>query len=137
MATTQYLKTNAPLSFMEAGNGLDWVGWGFLPQQVAAAVQNGFQQTNVEGRVMSILPIANVELLKSRLSELPEFERQEYIFEILDESEAISLRDEYQTAAAAEAERQRNTPTDEDIFRAQQLLLLTQISLKLGGEGNV
>lgn len=131
-----YFVTNAPITFMETSGQIDWVGWGFNAQQISRAVSQGFQQA--EGNaIVSIFPIHNQETLANRLDEAENILDSSCYYRMVDESTAIAERDRLKAINDAAEELRKNTPTDEDIFKAQQLLLLTDISLKLGGATNV
>lgn len=133
----KYFLTNAPLSIFERGNRIVWEDFGFNPTDIGNAVRAGFQQQSGID-IVSILPIENEAILKEMLGDLiGTTDSFGFSYSIISEEDAIAERNRLQAINEAEVERQRNTPTDEDIFRAQQLLLLTQISLKLGGEKNV
>ena len=132
-----YFVTNASLMVLEEAGVIDWQGYGFDPRQVSRAVSNGCQQMD-NGKLVSMLPIADEELLRTKLADYLECGEDSFgYYRILPEAEAMALRDSLKAVNDAEAARLANIPSDEDTYRAQQLLLLTEISNKLGGASNV
>ncbi|MEG1204985.1 MAG: hypothetical protein RSD74_00965 [Angelakisella sp.] len=129
-----YFITNEPLSILEEAERINWTGFGFSVQEVSKAVGKGFQQQDGE-RTVSILPIANEALLQERLGTLPKTTEDGGYYRIITEAEAIAERDRLKAANDLAEEVRRNTPTDDDIFKAQQLKLLTEINMKLGTTG--
>ncbi|MEG0944712.1 MAG: hypothetical protein RSD07_10100 [Angelakisella sp.] len=132
-----FLVTNASLSMFEVGNTIDWSGFGFNVKAVAAYMMQGFQQGDGD-RLVSILPIEDEAILRERLGEVVgTTDTFGNYFKIVSEAEAFAERDRLKVANDLAEEVCRNTPTDDDIFKAQQLKLLTEINMKLGGGANV
>lgn len=132
----RYFWTTAPLSIMEEAERINWTGWGFNVAEVSRAVALGYQQQD-GNELVSILPIADEELLREKLGARADSEDELGCYRIVEEAQATAERDRLKAINMAAEELRRNTPTDEDIFRAQQLKLLTQINIKLGGTQNV
>lgn len=88
--------------------------------------------------IVTIFPVSDMELLQQTVQNHQYVLDAGYYFEVISEEQAISLRDTLK-AANDEAERQNAlTPTDEDLYRASVLKLLTEIKMSgQGGEGNV
>lgn len=128
-----YFTTSASLMLLDEGGQINWTGWGFDVHQVGQAISKGYQQQDGE-KLISMLPIADEELLRERLGELADSEDELGYYRIVPEAEAVAERDRLKAINDAADEVRKNTPTDDDIYKAQQLLLLTQIAVKLGGE---
>ena len=134
-----YFKTNAPLASLLFGGGKPaWDTCGLSAVMVAKAVREGFQQRDSDGNIVTIFPVSDMELLQQTVQNHQYVLDAGYYFEVISEEQAISLRDTLK-AANDEAERQNAlTPTDEDLYRASVLKLLTEIKMSgQGGEGNV
>lgn len=132
----RYFYTTQPLMYVFGPGQFTFSSFGMEDRQVALAVQDGFQQPGEDGNgIVSILPITDEELFRSRLGHL--LEEGSAMYKLLSEAEAIAERDRLK---GLEEERQaalQSAPSDEDIYKAQQLLLLAEINNKLGGIASV
>ncbi|MEG0854332.1 MAG: hypothetical protein RSF82_10695 [Angelakisella sp.] len=132
-----YFITNMPLAMFEEHGRINWEGFGFSAVELSKAVNQGFQQ-NDGTKTVSILPIADEALLRERMGvQLDVIQEDGDYCRIITEAEAMAERDRLKAINDAIAVEKANTPTDDDIFRAQQLKLLTEINMKLGGGANV
>lgn len=126
---------------------LTWIGWegcGFSRAAVAWAVANSYQLNNEEGALVSMFPIEDEVLFSQTvgayLAQLEQFRSQTNTSTLApwqklpdgqmrivtqEECDAIHTR-----LLALEEQRQAETaniPTEEDIYKAEQLLLLTEL----------
>lgn len=132
-----YFVTNKPITILEEAGRINWTGFGFSVNEVSRAVSQGFQQQDGE-QFISILPINDEELLRRRMgAALNETDSEGGYCRIIPQEEAVETRDRLKAVNDALAEVRANTPTDDDIFKAQQLKLLSEINMKLGGIQNV
>lgn len=132
----QYFYTTEPLMYVFGPGEFRFSSFGMEDRQVALAVQDGFQQPGEDGKgVVSILPISDEKLFGSKLGHL--LEQANDTYKVLSEAEAIAERDRLKQLAQAREEVEKNIPTEEDIYKAQQLLVLSEINNKLGGLAHV
>ena len=128
-----YYKGNLS-NVMDFSRSNPWPHYGFETRQIAKAVQQGFQQQEEDGEMVSIFPIANevifYQAMESAMAEEPD------ICKVMAEDAAIAERDRLKEINDAKAEAAKNIPSEEDTYRAQELLLLTQISNKLSAQNN-
>lgn len=132
----QYFYTTQPLMYVFGPGQFTFGSFGMEDRLVALAVQEGFQQPGEDGNgIVSILPITDEGLFRSRLGHL--LEEGSTTYKLLTEAEAIGERDRLKGLAEERQAAEESLPSDEDIYKAQQLLLLAEINNKLGGIAGV
>lgn len=128
-----WVRFEGDLDFFFGSGSIDWEGAGFSIPLIKEAVKGGFQWSDENGNLISLFPISDMIRFNSYFSDalanLPQ------MCHTVSEDEAVAERDAHKVVADAEAEAARNTPSEEDVYKAQQLLLLTEICNKLG-DGN-
>lgn len=130
----KYFYTNCQLAdLFDGGNGIHWEAVGF---SVAAVRKDCTQGNDSSGQFVSLLPVADEEILTACLTgkylDEGEFAR------IIDETEAAPIKADILAVRQAAKEAAALTPTDEDLYRASVLKLLTEMKVnQQGGEGNV
>lgn len=126
----KWVRLEGDLDFFFGEGGIDWVGHGFSIPLIREAVKAGFQWTNDNDDLVSLFPISDEITFNTAFG--PFLENYPIMCRCVTEEEAVAERDAHKAAADAAAEEAANTPSQEDIYKAQQLLLLTEISNKLG-----
>lgn len=130
----KYLYTNAQLGdLLEVNGRIHWEENGFSIPQIRKYQVQG---TDGSGNFISLLPVKDECVLSTVLTEKTldsgEFAR------VIDEAEATTIREEILAVRQAEQEAAALTPTDEDLYRASVLKLLTELKVnQQGGEVNV
>lgn len=130
----KYLYTNAQLGdLLEVNGRIHWEENGFSIPQIRKYQVQG---TDGSGNFISLLPVKDEGVLSTVLTEKTldsgEFAR------VIDEAEATTIREEILAVRQAEQEAAALTPTDEDLYRASVLKLLTELKVnQQGGEVNV
>lgn len=124
--------------------GIGWDGCGFSRAGVAWSVANSYQLNNKDGVMVSLFPIedeasfsqtigayiAQLDQLRSRTkpSTLAPWQRfPDGRMRVITQEECDTI---HAQLLALEEQRQAeitNVPTEEDVYRAEQLLLLTEI----------
>lgn len=135
-------------------NSYDAIG---IPQAgVAWAVQQRYQLTNKDGIMVSMFPIEDSELFRQQMG--PEIEWQTQMaaqtendalppwyrasdtrYRIISQEECDTIHAQLLDLDAQRRAEMAATPTEDDIYRAEQLLLLTELcngvaELKNGGK---
>ncbi|WP_071431828.1 hypothetical protein [Angelakisella massiliensis] len=130
----KYLYTNVQLGDLLAVNGkIIWETNGFSVTQVRKRTTQGYVR---DGSFVSLLPAADEGTLSAALSEKT-LEEGEFA-RIIDEAEAAPIREEILAVRKEEEEAAALTPTDEDLYRASVLKLLTELKMnQQGGASNV
>lgn len=126
----KWVRLEGDLDFFFGNGGIDWESHGFSIPLIREAVKAGFQWTNENSELVSLFPVSDEIAFNSAFG--PFLEKYPVMCRCVNEDDAVAERDAHKTAADAEAEEAANTPSQEDIYKAQQLLLLTEISNKLG-----
>ena len=130
----KYLYTNAQLGdLLEVNGRIHWEENGFSIPQIRKYQVQG---TDGSGNFISLLPVKDEGVLSTVLTEKTldsgEFAR------VIDEAEATTIREEILAVRQAEQEAAALTPTDEDLYRASVLKLLTELKVnQQGGDVNV
>ena len=130
----KYLYTNAQLGdLLEVNGRIHWEENGFSIPQIRKYQVQG---TDGSGNFISLLPVKDEGVLSTVLTEKTldsgEFAR------VIDEAEATTIWEEILAVRQAEQEAAALTPTDEDLYRASVLKLLTELKVnQQGGEVNV
>lgn len=130
----KYFYTNCQLAdLFDGGNGINWEAVGFS----AAAIRKDCTQGNDSlGQFVSLLPVADEEILTACLS--GKYLGEGEFTRIIDETEAAPIKTDILAVRQAQEEAAALTPTDEDLYRASVLKLLTEIKMSgQGGEVNV
>lgn len=136
----KYFYTNAPLSAsLDLSIEEDYEKNGLNKRDIILAMAAGFQQMDGD-KVVTLLPISDEAMFMEAVKDsLGNDGKYGYIFQVVEEAQAISIRDKL-----IEANKQTSlvespkTPTDEDLYRASVLKLLTEIKVvQQGGENNV
>lgn len=133
MNIIKWVRLEGDLDFFFGTGVIDWEGHGFFIPLIREAIKAGFQWTNDNGDIVSLFPVSDEITFNTVFG--PLLENYPIMCRCVTEEEAISERDVHKAAADAAAEEAANTPSQDDIYKAQQLLLLTEISNKLG-DGN-
>jgi len=126
-----WVRFEGDLDFFFGAGGIDWESSGFSIPLVKEAVKSGFQWTDDSGNLISVFPVSSEVEFNSRFADI--MTRCPSLCRIVTEEEAVSERNEAKAAADIKAKEEADTPSQDDIYKAQQLLLLTEISNKLGG----
>ena len=130
----KYLYTNVQLGdLLEVNGKIHWEQLGFSIKNVRSKQMQG---EDSEGRFISLLPVDNEAVLAEHIAgaalESEEFAR------IIGEEEAEPVRADILAVRQAAKEAAALTPTDEDLYRASVLKLLTEMKVnQQGGEVNV
>lgn len=131
----KYFYTDAPLDgVIPLRTEDDYSAYGMLREDIVLAVASGFQQMSGD-RVVTLFPVRDEELLRSRISERLAESGKYFTFEIIDEARAVEIRDELIAKHQTGVETEPESPSDEDLYRASVLKLLNEI--KMGGVSNV
>lgn len=130
----KYLYTNMQLGDLLTSNGkILWATHGFSVPQVRKHTTQGETR---DGSFISLLPVADESVLSATLAE-KSFESGEFA-RIIGEAEAAPIREEIMAVRQEKEEAAALTPTDEDLYRASVLKLLTELKVnQQGGEVNV
>ena len=123
----KYLYTNAQLGdLLEVNGRIHWEENGFSIPQIRKYQVQG---TDGSGNFISLLPVKDEGVLSTVLTEKTldsgEFAR------VIDEAEATTIREEILAVRQAEQEAAALTPTDEDLYRASVLKLLTELKMNV------
>lgn len=129
-----WVQFKGDLDFFFGSGNIDWEGAGFSIPLIREAVKAGFQWTDENNELISLFPITDMIKFNSYFAEF--LVSYPAMCSLVAEDDAVAARDAHKIIADAEAEAAANTPSQEDIYKAQQLLLLTEISNKLGAGDN-
>lgn len=129
-----WVQFKGDLDFFFGNGSIDWEGAGFSIPLIREAVKAGFQWTDENSELISLFPITDMIAFNSYFAEF--LTKYPAMCSIVTEDAVVAARDAHKVIADAEAEVAANTPSQEDIYKAQQLLLLTEISNKLGAGDN-
>ncbi len=125
----KYLYTNVQLGDLFETNGtICWENFGFSVPQIR---KYHLQGQDSSGTFISLLPVAEEEALAAVLTEKA-LEEGEFA-RIIEETEAAPIKEDILAVRQAQEEAAALTPTDEDLYRASVLKLLTEI--KMNGQG--
>lgn len=133
----KYFYTNAPLNAsLVLDNEDDYEQNGLKKQDIILAIAAGFQQMDAD-KVVTLLPISNEERFREVVKDsLANDGKYGYIFQIIEEAKAVEIRDALiEVNKNLSSSEETKIPTDEDLYRASVLKLLTEI--KMGGGTNV
>lgn len=130
----KYLYTNAQLGDLLSVNGIiHWEQLGFSVKNVRG---KQIQGEDSSGSFISLLPVDNEAVLAEHIAGVA-LESEEFA-RIIGEEEAEPVRADILAVRQAAKEAAALTPTDEDLYRASVLKLLTEMKVnQQGGEGNV
>ena len=130
----KYFYTNCQLGdLFDGGNGINWQAAGF---SAAAIRKDCTQGPDSSGQFISLLPVADEETLTACLSGKALAEGE--FAQIISETAAAPIKADILAARQAAREAAALTPTDEDLYRASVIKLLTEIKMNgEGGAGNV
>ena len=118
---------------LATGGRINWEVRGF---STSAIRKNAIQGKNNKGEFISLLPVENEAVLTEHIAGV-QMESEEFA-QIIDETEAASIKADILAVRQAQEEAAALTPTDEDLYRASVLKLLTEMKVnQQGGEGNV
>ena len=130
----KYLYTNVQLGdLLEVNGRIHWEQLGFSVKNVRG---KQIQGEDSEGRFISLLPVENEEALMGKIANV-QLETAEFA-QIIDETQAQSIKGDILAVRQAAREAAALTPTDEDLYRASVLKLLTELKMNVqGGASNV
>ena len=147
-----YIEGNLGMVFGNQSGGVNWEGYGFSVAGVGWAVANGYQKTNENGVMVSLFPIEDEEIFRQSVgvfldqlaqlrsqvdaSALPPWQQipGDQQIRVVTQEECDAIHARLVALEAARQEEEALTPTEEDIYKAQQLLLLTEINNKLSAD---
>lgn len=125
----KYLYTNIQLGDLLAENGkILWETHGFSVAQVR---KHSVQGEVKNGQFISLLPVSDESLLSAALSEKT-MEDGEFA-KIIDEGEEAPIQEEIMAVRQEKEDTAALTPTDEDLYRASVLKLLTEMKMNQHG----
>ena len=125
----KYLYTNVQLGdLLEVNGRIHWEQLGFSVKNVRS---KQIQGEDSEGRFISLLPVENEEALMGKIANV-QLETSEFA-QIIDEAEADPIREDILAVRQAEQEAAALTPTDDDLYRASVLKLLTEMKMNVQG----
>lgn len=129
-----FLLATNNLDILFDGNFSSWEAFGMKTAEIAKAVQLGYQFSFNSGKMVTIFPISNLSQFYNMCSTALNDYPSEY--KVISRDDAIMALEiasqEAEAEAAALEEEHRKQVTDEDVYRAQELLLLTKIANRLG-----
>ena len=130
----KYLYTNIQLGDLLEVNGI--IHWEQLGFSIKSVRSRQIQGEDSSGNFISLLPVENEAVLAEHIAEV-QLEPSEFVRIVGDEeyetvkADILAVRQVREEAAAL-------TPTDEDLYRASVLKLLTELKVnQQGGEVNV
>lgn len=135
-----YCEGNLPNLLKSIG----WEGCGFSMEGIAWVVANGYQLNNENGVLVSMFPIEDEVLfdqtLGAYLTQLEQFRNQtdpdtmapwqmppDGQMRIITQEECDTIHTRLLALEAKRQEEMAAVPTEEDIYKAEQLLLLTEL----------
>ena len=125
----KYLYTNVQLGdLLEVNGRIHWEQLGFSVKNVRG---KQIQGEDSEGRFISLLPVENEEALMGKIANV-QLETAEFA-QIIDETQAQSIKGDILAVRQAAREAAALTPTDEDLYRASVLKLLTELKMNVQG----
>ena len=130
----KYLYTNVQLGDLLEVNGIiHWEQLGFSVKNVRGKQLQGEDSS---GNFISLLPVEDEDCLMGHLAGV-QLESAEFA-QIIDEAEADPIREDILAVRQAAQESAALTPTDDDLYRASVLKLLTEIKMnEQGGASDV
>lgn len=111
---------------------IPWEALGFTIPGIRWAVQNQYQVTNAEGMMISLFPIENEELFRQRLGAI--FNAGNPRYRIVTQEECDSIHAALVAYQKGQQEKQELAASDEEIYQAEMLLLMTEIANNTSGE---
>ena len=123
----KYLYTNVQLGdLLEVNGRIHWEQLGFSVKNVRS---KQIQGEDNEGRFISLLPVENEEALMGKIANV-QLETSEFA-QIIDETQAQAIKGDILAVRQAAREAAALTPTDEDLYRASVLKLLTELKMNV------
>jgi hypothetical protein len=132
------------LTPLVSGGQIPWEAYGFSSAGVTWAVANRYQLPNGDGVTVSMFPIENEVLFHQTVGQLitqvkqarsrqdestaPWLRIPENIpYRVITQEECDTIHAQLLAEAQAREAEAANVPTEDDIYKAQQLLLLTEL----------
>lgn len=127
------------------GNLPDWLSpayeaIGFTQEGIAWAVQQKYQLPDANKVMVSMFPIEDMELFSETVGQLlarqstatedttlPPWRQSSGVYRVITQEECDAIHARLLALDARRREETAATPTEEDVFRAEQLLLLTEL----------
>lgn len=130
----KYLYTNIQLGDLLEVNGIiHWEQQGFSIKSVRS---RQIQGEDSSGNFISLLPVENEAVLAEHIAGV-QLEPSEFV-RIVGDEEYETVKADILAVRQAQKEAAALTPTDEDLYRASVLKLLTELKVnQQGGEVNV
>lgn len=125
----KYLYTNAQLGDLLEVNGI--IHWEQLGFSIKSVRSRQIQGEDSSGNFISLLPVENEAVLAEHIAGV-QLEPSEFV-RIVEEEEYETVKADILAVRQAQEEAAALTPTDEDLYRASVLKLLTEI--KMNGQG--
>lgn len=125
----KYLYTNAQLGDLLEVNGI--IHWEQLGFSIKNVRNRQIQGEDSSGNFISLLPVDNEAVLTEHIAGV-QLEPSEFV-RIVEEEEYETVKADILAVRQAQEEAAALTPTDEDLYRASVLKLLTEI--KMNGQG--
>ena len=132
------------LTPLMSGGQIPWEAYGFRSAGITWAVANRYQLPNADGVTISMFPIENEELFEQTVGQLiaqvgqarsrqdestaPWLRIPENIpYRVISQEECDTIHAQLLAEAQARETEAANIPTEDDIYKAQELLLFTEL----------
>ena len=130
----KYLYTNIQLGDLLEVNGI--IHWEQLGFSIKSVRSRQIQGEDSSGNFISLLPVENEAVLAEHIAGV-QLEPSEFV-RIVDDEEYETVKADILAVRQTQKEAAALTPTDEDLYRASVLKLLTELKVnQQGGEVNV
>jgi len=132
----------------DSTGAINWDAYGFTVPAIRWAVANGYQKPNENGTMISMFPIENKELFDKTLGAvIAQLDQANTIdtsapwrqvstnghYRVITQEECDTIHANLVALEKSNQEEAALTPSDDEVYRAQQLLFLAKINNNLEG----